>query len=187
MSENQNQQTNDIVIVQSITPPKGNAKTGAVVGSDGTEYRVYPSMLGMVQVGGQYVFTYEENSFNGTLYKIVKYVKPRNPAGQNGTAQNPQGPQQTQAMPNIPSSRQSQPFVKGAVNDPTPERIFVCGGINAAIEGGQISVFNSRQVEDAVNTLRQAYNNTLAKPYAPYQISTGKPPASQELNDEIPF
>lgn len=135
-------------------PPKPGKKFVSVKADDGTIFSIKNAMIGTIQPGGRYTFEYEEREFNGMNYKFVNTIN----QVQGGAA----------------PSRAGNGAATGP--DPVPERIFVCGALNAAIHAGQVAVSDLGAVTAAVATLRSAWKRTF-----------GNPQQDAEMDDEIPF
>lgn len=146
------------VKVQYVNPPKMGKKNGSIKTPDNQIYGVPPNLLPQFQAGGTYQIEYNSREFNGQWYKTVAGVTPV-------------------AAP-VPSSNAGGGSAAPKWDDATPERIFVCGAINAAIEGGVIG-FDQATIENAVRTLRNVWANTFG--------NKAVEQAKGELNDEIPF
>lgn len=172
-----------IVNVAETKPPFGSAKSGTIVGDDGVEYKAPTTMLAMIRVGGTYRLSYAENQFNGNTYLMVKrFSDEGGQANNNGAHQQRAPAPQRQAPPPRPAPRYAGPT--GRPDDPTPERIFVCGGLNAAITSQVVNPNDTREIIACVNALRTAWANTFA---APAIASGNRKPAADDMNDEIPF
>jgi hypothetical protein len=124
------------VTVRYVNPPKAGKTNGSIKDSDGVMYGVPPHMLNNFQQGATYTIDYSERDFRGQTYKTVTTAVLTAPPQESGGGK------------------------YGPVSDATAERIFVCGALNAAIQGGHVEM-SDVVLSNVVNILRTVWANTL--------------------------
>ncbi len=147
------------ISVSFVNPPKAGKTNGSIKTRDDQMYGVKPDMLGLFQPKGTYDIEFSERQFNGQTYKTVTSVKKVEDA--------------PQATTGTGGGRY------GATDDKTAERIFVCGALNAAIQGGHIEM-SSAYIGNMVEMLRLVWSETFG--------ADGKPAKNADMDgDSIPF
>lgn len=78
------------------------------------------------------------------------------------------------------------------VDDPTPERIYVCGIVNSAITSQQVNPMDPAALVAVTNAARQAWSQTLgakvgAQVPKPAVVGGVDDRAAREMDDTIPF
>lgn len=155
--------------VAQVAPPAPGKKRGKISDTQGNTYQAGYPLLSQFQPGGTYTINYKDDSFNGFAFKVVEGLQ-----GAPGTAAPPPlAPQQTTAIPQTYAPKSAQ------VNDPLPERIFVCGALNAALSNPNINpaALTTNQLIVMVKSYREVFARTFG----------GKTTAGEDMNDEIPF
>jgi hypothetical protein len=143
------------ITVKYVNAAKPGKKNGSVKGVNDDIYGVPPHMLANFQPGATYTIDYSERVFNGQTYKTVTTAVLASPAPAEGTGGGKYGP----------------------VGDATAERIFVCGALNAAIQGGHVELSDA-VLSNVVNMLRSVWSHTLG---------ASKKNADMGDNEGIPF
>lgn len=157
-----------------INPPKGNARSWAIKDVNG-EYWGFPENLRQYFNENQPVHvSYDDRVVNGRTFHNIKDVHAANGAP---------APQQPAPQPQYtpPSAAPAQPPARAYAPPPAPalapvqsngnsyyrptspvdaERMFCCGALNAAIQGGQIQL-DGAQITAFVNAMRQVWAATL--------------------------
>ena len=155
--------------VAQVSPPAPGKKRGKISDTNGTTYQAGYPMLNTFQPGGTYTITYKEDSFNGFNFKVIEGV-------QGGASVGVSPPTPTQ--PGTQAVNQYRP-APSAGTDPLPERIFVCGALNAALSNPnmQPATLTSNQLVVMVKTYREVFARTFG----------GKTTVADDLDDSIPF
>lgn len=132
-------------------------RNGSIKTPENFIYGVPPNLLSQFQPGGTYNIEYNVRDFNGQTYKTVASVTPVAapvPTGNTGSGS------------------------ASKWDDATPERIFVCGAINAGIQSGALN-FDQTVIENAVRALRNVWANTFGNK----TIERSR----EEMSDLIPY
>ena len=156
-------------------PPDKHPKKGSIKSTEGYFYGVWKEDLIKLQEGKTYsseIEAYEASNrkkYHTLIGRTIVRKEPQSDADDE-EATPPSAKTLTKTYPRI-----AKP---GAVpgDDNTPERIFVCGGLNAAIHSGQVDIRQPSTVVDAVRCLRDAWRLTF-----------GNPQQAKDINDEIPY
>ena len=140
--------------VKYVNPPKnGNAKAPwSVKDAHGQYWKYWPDRSGRIDAGSTIQVEWKEgDEYNGKRDQIITRVigldanPPPPPPRANGSA--------------APAAAPRQP----AQDDRTPERIFVCGLLNAAVSHGHLDVFDAPRLTDAGLAAQEAYRNLFGK------------------------
>lgn len=152
MTDSASQKAN--IQVKFVNEPREGRKNGTIKTEDDELYGVPPQKLGMFQPGGRYQIEYSTRSWKGQDYKTVISANLLAP----------------------PSTNSGGGGKYGRTDDATAERIFVCGALNAAIQGGHVEL-SSATLGNVVNMLRQVWSETF-----------GVPQKNADMDgDQIPF
>ena len=159
--------------VTEVVPPQPGKKRGRVKDSSGALYQAGYPLLSSFQPGNSYNIVYKDDSFNNVSFRVIESIQ--------GAAQGGQ-PQSTPYQPTttMPQPRQQYNVPAPQTHtDPTAERIFVCGALNAALSNPNMhpATLTSNQVAGMVKVYREAWDRTFG----------GKPTVGDDMNDEIPF
>lgn len=158
------------VNVAFVNQPKNNPKFGSIKTEDGMFYSVPANMLSQFSPKSKVEITYTSREYQGKTYYTVSSMKTLNAPSQN--AGGGYG-------------------AKDGDDLATAERIFVCGGLNASIRAGQVSVTQFGDVKLCVDVLRGVWAQTFGggKKVGPQPpASTGTPPPRDDMEgDCIPF
>ena len=129
------------VQVAYINQPKPGKKRGSIKSADGVLYAAFPDKLSQVTVGGTYDLKYKDDEYQGVVYHVVEEVKSSTLA----------------ASPAAPIA------VASRIDDGTPERIFVCGAINALLSNPNFPLadLSTARVTELVNNLRRSWAATF--------------------------
>lgn len=169
------------ITVANVTPPQPGKKRAKVSGTDGNVYQVDGAQMHNFAPGSSWSIVYKDDSFNGFPFKVIEKF---NPAGAPaGLAPNMGQPvQQPQYAPNPP-----QHFTPKA--DPLPERIFVCGALNAALgnPGVNPTMLTEDQLVVLVNNFRRVFARTFGGRRDDATAPIQNPQQDTEMSDEIPF
>lgn len=143
------------VEVKYVNPPKQGKVNGSIKDATGQMYGVPPHLLPTFQQGATYNIDYSERNFNGAQYRTV-----------------------TTAVLTAPPQASGGSYAGkyGKTDDATAERIFVCGALNAAIQGGHVEI-SSAVIGNVVNMLRLVWSETFG----------AGPKKNADMNDDIPF
>lgn len=156
--------------VAQVSPPQPGKKRGKISDTQGNTYQAGYPMLNNFQPGGTYTINYKDDSFNGFAFKVIEGLQ-----SAPGTANPPPlASQQTTAVPQTHTPKGAH-----SVNDPLPERIFVCGALNAAL--GNPNVNPATLTTNQLTVMVKSYREVFARTFG------GKPTVADELDDEIPF
>lgn len=129
------------VKVKYVNPPKPGKVNGSIKDITDDMYGVPPNLLATFQQGATYNIEFSERVFNGARYKTVTradLIAAPEPTVENGGKYAPKDQQ-------------------------TAERIFVCGALNAAIQGGHVEL-SDVTLSNVVNVLRSVWKHTLGAP-----------------------
>ncbi len=131
------------ITVDFVNPPKPGKLSGSVKASDGNYYGIKPDQLALFEPKGVYDIEFTSRMFNNKEYYNVTSVKkiesaPPPQAG-NGAVVGKYGPK----------------------DDATAERIFVCGALNALLQGGHVEC-SQVYISNVVNVLRASWAETFA-------------------------
>ncbi len=150
------------ITVSFINQPKPGKTNGTIKTKDDQLYGVKPDMLALFEQKKTYDIEFSSREFNGQTYKTVTSVK------------------KVEDAPAASANGAGTSYGRyGATDDKTAERIFVCGGLNAAIEGGHVDL-NTEHLTNLVNIFRLVWDDTFGK--------DGKPAKNADMGgDEIPF
>ncbi len=126
---------------------------------------IYPDKLSLINKGESYNVEYSLSD-DGTTRFIAgtpKHVTPNgHQSSEDQVAQKIAQVAQAAAQKPRPAMYDSvRPQASSHRSDPTPERIFVCGGLNNAIASHQVSVYDVDVMTAAVNNLRAVWSATL--------------------------
>ena len=134
--------------VAYVNQPAPGKKTGSIKTTEGQFFNVYPKDLGLFQANQSYEIEFSSRDWNGkTYYDFVKMAA-------NGAA-----PPQPRPGGGGGGASLTTPY---RLTHPTDaERMFVCGALNAAIQGAQIDLTSPSSIGQAVVTLRAAWSATL--------------------------
>lgn len=157
-----------IVTPRYLNEPKPGMKNASITTTEGARYYMPPEMLGQFRQGVEVVIVYNPGEFNGKPFNKISSVKPLERAQSHPQAQAQSASHQ----------QQSGGGKWGSTDAITAERIFVCGALNHAIQGGEIRVTDVAGVVHAINSLRTAWDQTFGSP----QDQMGG-----DMNDRIPF
>ena len=168
---------NNVTIqVAQVQPPAPGKKRGKVIDTSNIAYQAGYPLLGSFQPGQSYNITYKDDSFNGFAFRVIEQATPASGQMQMAVGQ-PAVPTQPapQAFQRAPQGRQ----YGRQTDEDLPERIFVCGALNAALSNTNTIPINltEAQLTAIVNNLRRVYKRTFG----------GQPTAGDDMNDEIPF
>lgn len=175
----------ETIVIEYAAPSKKNPQYGSVKSQDG---RWFDTTLPMVEAlrgqRGQAVAVEVVQNAKG-------YSQIRGFAGQpqQGYQPPPQVVQQAQQQGyRQPSNSAQRPRPQ---DDGTPERIYVCGIVNAAIHSQQVSPLDAESLVNVTNAARQAYRRTFGGQPAPVpqqQPMSGPPgPEPPPFDDSVPF
>lgn len=142
-----------------IDPPQDGKKNYKVKDTNNVVWFVPPDTIGKMAKGTPCTVEYDVNNFNGKSFNMVKGV-----VGQ---------PQQSPTIPFPPAIPTVPTFVSA---DPTPERIYVCGIVNAHVGSSNRMVTVSELIA-VTNAAREAWAATFG--------GQAKPKA--DLDDDIPI
>lgn len=137
------------ITIAFVNPPKEGAKSGTLKTKNNEIYGCWPDKLGHFAVGKTYEVEYTEREHNGKTYKNVTHGKEVQPPAQTTGTGNGGG------------------YTRQPTSPVDAERMFVCGAINAAIQGGHLPI-EGGAVEGAVNAMRQVWEKTFGASEAPY-------------------
>ena len=167
-----------VIVPKFVNPPKGNQTSGSIKTADGAYYNVPPAMLNQFQPNNSYTVEYTEKAGTGqwagkTFRSITKIAS-------------------TEAAP--PQANTGGGGGYGAHDAATKENIFVCGAINNAIRGDQLSINDRDALKLALENLHWAWGMTYGRKAAAAQakpVETAKtepkPTLAEDLEDEVPF
>lgn len=143
-----------------VNPPKPGKTNGSIRVKTGEFYGVKPDMLNQFQPEQTYDIEFTSRQFNGQTYNTItsaKHLVEAAPAAANGAG--------------------SSYGKYGKADDATAERIFVCGGLNAAISGGHVDL-NTEHLTNLVNIFRLVWDDTFG---------AGEKPKDDMQGDGIPY
>lgn len=150
-----------------VNSPQQGRKNGSVKTDMGEFYGVPPSMLSQFSQGASYVVDYGTRDYNGKTYRdvknVIRMVSAPTPAGGSN------------------SYRQT--------DDATAERIFVCGGLNSALQAGQVNIGDTAGLFNAVQNMRETWARTFGNKggAAGARQGTQSVPHDDDMSDSIPF
>jgi hypothetical protein len=127
------------VQVKYVNPPKQGKVNGSIKDSNGEMFGVPPALLSTFQEGATYDLEYNERVFKGQTYKTISSAKLISAGDGMGSSK------------------------YGNKDAATAERIFVCGALNAAIQGGHVEL-SDVTLSNVVNILRSVWSHTLGVP-----------------------
>jgi len=147
------------VTVAYVNPPAEGKKRGTIKTTEGVYYGVWADKLSGFQKGKTYTIQYDEEEYNGRMYRSVKSNKGEVGGGSvNG---------------------------KGGGDDPRrSEDIFVAGVVNNAIHGQGAEGIYALSA-DMVRHIREIYR--AGEPATNKERALSAPDPQAPLNDEIPF
>jgi hypothetical protein len=126
--------------VKYVNPPKNNPKASwSIKDALGAYWGFYPEKVGKPSPGDTITVEWSESNYQGKTYKNIEKILTV------GTA-----PDSNSSAP-ASSPRPAQQ------DDRTPERIFVCGIINAAIHSGALQPFNAGDIAAVGQAAQEAY------------------------------
>jgi hypothetical protein len=139
--------------VKYVNPPKnGNAKAPwSVKDAHGQYWKYWPDRSGRIDAGTTIQVEWKEgDEYQGKRDQIITKVI--------GLDANPPPPR---ASTNGNAAPAAAP--RPAQDDRTPERIFVCGIINASIQAGALQPFNAGDIAAVGQAAQQAYAQLFGK------------------------
>ena len=132
-------------------PKNGNAKAPwSAKDAHGQRWKFWPDRAGRIDAGTTIQVEWKEgDEYQGKRDQIITKVigldaNPPPPRATNGSAAPAAAPRPAQ-------------------DDRTPERIFVCGLLNAAVSHGHLDVFDAPRLTDAGLAAQEAYRNLFGK------------------------
>lgn len=141
-----------------IDPPKEGKKNWRVKDANNEAWSIPANLKDKFAVGQPIDIAYEDTSFQGKTFHMVKDARP---AAAQAQAPAPQTNGNGHAAPT------PAPAGNGYARQPTPlidaERMFVCGAVNAAIQSGRLDL-TTASVAGAVNAMRDAWAATFGTP-----------------------
>lgn len=167
------------ITVSGVTPPAPGKKRAKITDTGGGIYQVDAAQMHNFAPGSSWSVVYKDDSFNGFAFKVIEKF---NPAGSVNVA-----PGGTVPIPNPPYQHMAPP--QAAKADPLPERIFVCGALNAALGNPNINPggLTEDQVVGLVNNFRRAFARTFGGRRDDATAPVPNPQVNQDMSDEIPF
>ena len=171
------------ITVASVTPPAPGKKRAKVVDTTNTVYQVDGSQMHNFAPGSSWSIVYKDDSFNGFTFKVIEKFNPASPTGgQHAPAM------QAADTPHGYSAVGLQPTVATKA-DPLPERIFVCGALNASLGNPSINptVLTEDQLIVMVNGFRRVFARTFGGKREDSTAPVPNPQRNDALNDEVPF
>lgn len=161
-----------IITVAFIKPAEGR-RSASIKDTNGLWYGIWPDKIGLINVGDSYDIEFVENIKNNVTYRDIKgtpkLVNNEPPAVAQKVVQavrevDPRSRQQQRTVDNSREYDQSgEAPARPKSKDPTPERIYVCGGLNAAISSHQVNVHDINAIIEVTNNLREAWAATLGE------------------------
>lgn len=170
-----------IIQVQSVTQPAPGRKRGRIQAANGQLFQADPSFLNSVVGGANYTVEYEDQSFNGATFRVVKNISPT-------TFPAPVGSPSSSGGAANPTSHPAPAGRYGGTDMATAERIFVCGALNAMLSNTNITPANMTQLEitHLVTNLRGAWGATFGKPTGAGRAVSATAPTAAMIDDDIP-
>lgn len=144
-----------IVTVKYVNPPKEGKKRASIKTTDDVLFGVWANQIGQYEVGKSYEIDYSDDNGFFTIKSSRPIVLAERPS--------PSVVPIKSASP-APTANGNSRY--GTTDDRTAERIFVCGALNAAIQGGRIELTGTR-VEDTVRMLREVWSVTFGETLSP--------------------
>jgi hypothetical protein len=164
-----NTQLQTTIVPKFVNPPRGNARSWSIKDEAGAFWGLPAHLSNRVQPGQPIHVSYDEKHVNGKTYRDIRELSPAGgmaPQPQQQYAPPPSAPQAPAAQQPYrpaPAPAQTNGNGNGYYRPTSPvdaERMFVCGAVNAAIQGGQLPI-DAPAVEAAVNAMRQAWAATF--------------------------
>lgn len=137
------------ITVKYVNPPKGKGPA-SVKDDKGVYWKFWttgknPIDLETFREDQAYTVGYKTEQYNGKDQYTITDVLPSGHA------------------PSAPRPAAANGGKYAPTDDKTAERIYVCGGLNAAITAGKVDVFMPDDVVSATESLRSAYQATFGK------------------------
>ncbi len=153
--------------VVAISPLKEGRKMASVKDVQQGWFCIYPDKLHLINKGESYNVEYSLSDDGTTRFisGTPKHVTPTNgrqPVEMPEVAQ--KVAQAAQAAAQKPRPAMFDPVRQQATlhrSDPTPGRIFICGGFNNAVASHQVSIHDVDGMIAVVNNLRAVWDATL--------------------------
>lgn len=171
------------ITVSGVTPPAPGKKRAKVTGTDGNVYQVDAAQMHNFAPGSNWNIEYKNDSFNGFAFKVIERFNPSGVQGsQAPTPTAPVAPYQGQSV--IMATPPSPPK-----EDPLPERIFVCGAMNASLGNPNINpaTLTEDQIVLMVKGFRRAFARTFGGRRDDATAPVPNPQQDADMSDEIPF
>lgn len=152
--------------VSFINQVKPGKKKGSIKTADDVLYGCWPDKLALFTPGSTYEITYDEQTFNGAIYKDIKSAKLIQAApavgGGNGAA----------------TSGGYGTYRETSATD--AQRMFVTAIVKAAVQAGTVTL-SAESLTHAVQEARLAWDQTFGA------ATVTKPPKRDDMNDDISY
>jgi hypothetical protein len=142
-----------LIEIAETHPPQYGRKMAHVIAASGETFEVYPRLLALMKIGGQYKIDVAEREFQGRVIKKITKVESAAAARANGYAA-PNGHAPPAASPPPQGGRVSPQAGKDCESE------FVGRALAALIAGGHVP-YDNKALFDATNVLRGLYGATF--------------------------
>lgn len=168
------------ITVAAVTPPAPGKKRARVSDTEGNVYQVDGGAMFNFAPGSSWNIVYKDDSFNGHTFKVIEKFNPTSTVA---------APQAGAAVPYQQHAAPSQTMMAPPKVDPLPERIFVCGALNAALgnPGVNPAALTEDQLVVMVNGFRRVFARTFGGRRGDATAPVPNPQQSEDMSDEIPF
>jgi len=153
------------ITIAVVKEKKEGQFSASIKDTDGLWYWIKPSDLQFFKIGEQYEVVLTVSQSNGFTNRNIEHngIRHLTPYGHQASGSSEDHAAQKVAQ----AAQQARPQVvreaapRAKAKDPTPCRIYCCGGLNAAISSHQVNVRNVEDIIEVTNNLRAAWDATF--------------------------
>lgn len=172
--------------------PKLGKKRGRIEAEGGMLFQAMPELLAQVKVGSTYDLAFKNEQFGETKYRVVEAIYAPSGEPESGVHAAPSTGGTSPRTYSLEETLDTRPELVS-----TPERIYVCGVMNAAVSSGRAdpaSVADQLAIISAASTAFRTWHglptndSTRRNPIRDqaHERIHARPSLKDEMDDEIP-